>query len=127
MKIAALCSCVFCIHFDTIYDNRCLIENVFALYVEQFGIDEVQIGQIYFGCGLLVLYIGPYLSKVIIKILGAGRSILFASLCMVSDMAIFVVVPNFYSAVISMVLFAIVISFAYTCQYTFFEGLQECS
>lgn len=101
-------------------------EYFFPLYVEQYGIDEVEIGRIYFGCGVLVLYIGPYLSKGILKILGAGKSILFASLCMVFDMAIFVVVPNLYSVIIGMVLLAIVISFAYTCQYTYFEGLQEC-
>ena len=34
-------------------------EYFFPLYVEQFGIDEVQIGRIYLGCGMLVIYIGP--------------------------------------------------------------------
>lgn len=102
-------------------------EYFFPLYVEQFGIDEVQIGRIYLGCGVLVLYIGPFLSKRILKLLGVQKSILFASLCMAGNMALFVIFPNIYSVMIGMVIFALIISFAYTCQYTYFESLDECS
>lgn len=101
-------------------------EYFFPLYVEQYGIDEVQIGRIYLGCGVLVLYIGPILSKYILKTLGARMSIVLASISMAFAMAIFVVVPNLYTVMIGMVVLAITISFAYTCQYTYFEGLKEC-
>lgn len=102
-------------------------EYFFPLYVEQFGIDEVQIGRIYLGCGVLVLYIGPFLSKRILKIFGAQKSILFASLCMIGNMALFVFFPNLYSVMFGMVMFALIISFAYTCQYTYFESMKECA
>ena len=102
-------------------------EYFFPLYVEQFGIDEVQIGRIYLGCGVLVLYIGPYLSKRILKMFGAGKSIMLASLCMAFNMAFFVVMPNLFSVIAGMVILSVVISFAYTCQYTYYERMRECS
>lgn len=102
-------------------------EYFFPLYVEQFGMDEVQIGRIYLGCGMLVLYIGPFLSKYILKVFGAKKSIVLASLCMACNMGLFVLMPNIYSVMIGMVILAVVISFAYTCQYTYFEGLSECT
>lgn len=102
-------------------------EYFFPLYVEQFGIDEVQIGRIYLGCGVLVLYIGPYLSKRILKMFGAGKSIMLASLCMAFNMAFFFLMPNLFSVIAGMVILSVVISFAYTCQYTYYERMQECS
>ncbi|MEE0919015.1 MAG: MFS transporter [Lachnospiraceae bacterium] len=101
-------------------------EYFFPLYVEQFGIDEVQIGRIYLGCGMLVIYIGPLLSKYLLKVLGAKRSVVLASLCMALNMGLFVLVPNIFIVLADMVVLSVVISFAYTCQYTYFEGLDEC-
>ena len=102
-------------------------EYFFPLYVEQFGMTEVQIGRIYLGCGMLVLYIGPFLSKYILKVLGAKKSIVFASLAMAADMGLYVLLPNIYSVIAGMVILSVIISFAYTCQYTYYESLKECS
>lgn len=102
-------------------------EYFFPLYVEQFGVDEVTIGRIYLGCGMLVIYIGPLLSKHLLRTLGAKKSVVLASLCMAFDMALFALFPNPVSVFAGMVILAVVISFAYTCQYTYFEGLDECS
>lgn len=102
-------------------------EYFFPLYVEQFGVDEVTIGRIYLVCGMLVIYIGPLLSKYLLMTLGAKKSVVLASLCMAFDMALFVLFPNPVSVFAGMVILAVVISFAYTCQYTYFEGLDECS
>lgn len=102
-------------------------EYFFPLYVEKFGMNEVQIGRIYLCCGFFVLYIGPYLSKCILRVFGAGKSIIFASFCMALTMAIFAIVPNLYTVILGMVMLGFVISFAYTCQYTYYERLQECS
>lgn len=102
-------------------------EYFFPLYVEQFGITEVQIGRIYLGCGMLVLYIGPFLSKYILRMLGAKKSIVLASLCMAFDMGLYVLIPNIYSVLAGMVILSVIISFAYTCQYTYYERLSECS
>lgn len=102
-------------------------EYFFPLYVEQFGVGEVAIGRIYLGCGMLVIYIGPLLSKHLLKTLGAKRSVVLASLCMAFDMALFALFPNPVSVFAGMIILAVVISFAYTCQYSYFEGLDECS
>lgn len=102
-------------------------EYFFPLYVEQFGVDEVTIGRIYLGCGMLVIYIGPLLSKYLLRTLGAKKSVVLASLCMAFDMALFALFPNPVSVFAGMIILAVVISFAYTCQYTYFEGLDECS
>ena len=102
-------------------------EYFFPLYVEQFGVDEVTIGRIYLGCGMLVIYIGPLLSKHLLRTLGAKRSVVLASLCMAFNMALFALFPNPVSVFAGMIILAVVISFAYTCQYTYFEGLDECS
>ena len=74
-----------------------------------------------------MLYIGPYLSKRILKMFGAGKSIMLASLCMAFNMAFFVVMPNLFSVIAGMVILSVVISFAYTCQYTYYERMRECS
>lgn len=102
-------------------------EYFFPLYVEQFGVDEVTIGRIYLGCGMLVIYIGPLLSKHLLRTLGAKKSVVLASLCMALNMALFALFPNPVSVFAGMVILSVVISFAYTCQYTYFEGLEECS
>lgn len=102
-------------------------EYFFPLYVEPYGIDEVQIGRIYLICGLFVLYIGPSLSKALLRILGAKKSIILASLCMAASMGMFVSFPGIVSVMIGMFLLSMVISFAYTCQYTYFEQLPECA
>lgn len=102
-------------------------EYFFPLYAEPYGIDEVQIGRIYLVCGVLVLYVGPTLSKRILKAFGPGKSIILASLCMAFNMALFFVFPNIYTVTVGMFVLSAVISFAYTCQYTYFEKLDECS
>lgn len=75
---------------------------------------------------MLVIYIGPLLSKYLLKVLGAKRSVVLASLCMALNMGLFVLVPNIFIVLADMVVLSVVISFAYTCQYTYFEGLDEC-
>ena len=76
---------------------------------------------------MLVIYIGPLLSKYLLRMLGAKRSVVLASLCMAFNMALFALFPNTVSVFAGMIILAVVISFAYTCQYTYFEGLDECS
>lgn len=77
--------------------------------------------------GALFLSLGPLLSKYLLRTLGAKKSVVPVSLCMAFDMALFVLFPNPVSVFVGMVILAVVISFAYTCQYTYFEGLDECS
>jgi predicted MFS family arabinose efflux permease len=98
-------------------------EYFFPLFVTDYGISEVQIGQIYLLCGIATLYPGPFLAKMLLKRLGAKGSIIFASGLMAANMVIFVVWPSLASVLAGVGILSIVISFAYTCQYTYFENV----
>lgn len=101
-------------------------EYFFPLYMERFGIDEIQIGRIYLACGLAALYAGPCLSGRLLRRLGAKRIVMLASLGMAVNMGIFVLFPNAASVTAGLIVLSFIISFAYTCQYTYFEQLPEC-
>ncbi len=100
-------------------------EYFFPLYAQEFGITEIRIGQIYLLCGMLVLYIGPYLSSWMIKKLGAYWSIITASALMGLNMLMFVLFPSLTTVITGVVILSVIISFAYTCQYTYFELTPE--
>lgn len=100
-------------------------EYFFPLYVEKYGMTEVEIGRFYLACGLIVLYIGPYLAKWIMAKFGARKAVVFASGLMCADMLLFVIYPSFGIAMLSIMIFSIIISFAYTCQYTYFSTIPE--
>ncbi len=102
-------------------------EYFFPLVASESGLGEAQIGQIYLLCGMGVLYLGPVISGWILKKLGAYWSILVASLGMVAAMVLYVIHPSFVSVIIGVIVLSLVISFAYTCQYTYFELLPECT
>jgi MFS family permease len=98
-------------------------EYFFPLFVQNYGITEVQIGQIYLLCGLSTLYLGPLLAKILLNGIGAKKSILLASGLMAANMMMFVLKPTLFSALIGVGIFSVIISFAYTCQYTYFEDV----
>ena len=100
-------------------------EYFFPIIADGAGISETRIGQIYLLCGMVVLYIGPYIANGMIKRYGAGRSVVFSSILMAANMAIYVVFPTVYSAIAGVVILSLIISFAYTCQYTYFSELNE--
>ena len=102
-------------------------EYFFPLFAEEHGITEVRIGQIYLVCGMMVIYIGPYLSSLLLKRFGVLRSVIGASAALGLGMLLFVVYPNTVSVIAGVVILSIVISFAYTCQYSYFERTPESS
>ena len=96
----------------------------FPLYVEQFGVNEIRIGQFYLLCGIAVLYIGPSLANVVIKKLGSFGCSLFASICLAFSIGAFVVYPSKLTAFLGVAFFYVTICFAYTCQYFSFENMK---
>ncbi len=100
-------------------------EYFFPLYAQEHGVSEVRIGQIYLVCGMLVLYIGPYLSSWMIRTLGAYWSIIAASAAMGFNMLMFVLFPSLATVIMGVVVLSLIISFAYTCQYTYYELTPE--
>lgn len=102
-------------------------EYFFPLFASENNIGEVRIGQIYLICGMLVIYVGPSLSKWLLKHLGALWSTVLASSLMCLNMLLFVLFPSLGSVIAGVVILSIVISFAYTCQYTYFEMTPQCA
>ena len=98
-------------------------EYFFPLYAQEHGIDEIRIGQIYLLCGIMVIYVGPLLSSKLLKRLGAKKSVLLASIAVGLDMLIFLIHPSLAAVIIGVVILSVVVSFAYTCQYTYIEQL----
>ncbi len=100
-------------------------EYFFPLYAAEHGMTEVRIGQIYLVCGMMVLYIGPVLSSWLIRHLGSFWSVVLASGLMAANMLLFILYPSMTSVLAGVVLLSVVISFAYTCQYSYFEQTPE--
>lgn len=93
----------------------------FPLYAGSEGMSEVMIGYIYLLCGVMTLYVGPFLSKFLLHKIGPKKSVLLASVLMGGVMLVYVVFPSLPAVICAVVVFSYIISFAYTCQYSYFE------
>ena len=102
-------------------------EYVFPLVGAESGIGEVQIGRIYLLCGIVSLYMGPYISSWMLKKFGGFKSICIASLLLSVGIAAYFIYPHYLSAVAGVVILALASSFAFACQYTYFENLPVVS
>lgn len=97
----------------------------FPLFAGTEGMSEVRIGQFYLLCGLLTLYIGPVLSNALLKKTGPKNSVIFASVSMVIVILAYVIYPGLYTVLAAVIMFSVVTSFAYTCQYSYFESIPS--
>lgn len=100
-------------------------EYFFPLFAQENGMSEVRIGQVYLLCGLLVIYLGPKISQWMLARLGALNSVILASVAMGANMLLYVAAPSMGSVLAGVVILSVIISFAYTCQYTYFEDLPD--
>ena len=100
-------------------------EYFFPLYVMDHGMDEVKVGQLFLICGLLVIYVGPYISSWVIKKFGTFWSIVFATSIMGLNLFISGIFLSVLTVIAGVVVLSLVVSFAYTCLYTYFEQLPD--
>ncbi len=100
-------------------------EYFFPMFASENALAEERIGQIYLLCGLLVIYVGPHISSWVIKHMGTFWSIIFASILMAGNMLLFVIKPGMLTVLAGVVILSVITSFAYTCQYTYFEQLPD--
>ena len=98
----------------------------FPTYAQEHGLSDVRVGQIYLLCGLLVLYLGPKISGMILKKLGSFRGVLAASLLVGAAIALFVLFPAMGSVIAGVLLVYAAYTFGSVCQYTYFQELPEC-
>ena len=97
----------------------------FPLYAGENGISELRIGQIYLVCGVVTLYVGPVIAKSLLEKVGSRLSIIIASLAMGTTIAVYLIKPGINIVIFAVVLFSFVTSFAYTCQYAYFESIPQ--
>jgi predicted MFS family arabinose efflux permease len=99
----------------------------FPMYVEPLGVSEVRIGQIYLVLGMCVLYTGPKLAELMIKLFKGKGSIVIATLLIAAGMGVFVISPSVFTAIVALAIIHVANSFAYTCQYFYFGELPIVS
>ena len=97
----------------------------FPLFAGDMGVSEVRIGQIYLLCGVMTLYVGPVISGYLLERIGARKAVALAGFLMMVVMLLYVIRPEFPVVLAAVIIFSYIISFAYTCQYSFFELLPE--
>jgi len=100
-------------------------EYLFPLFATEQGMSEVSIGRVYLLCGLMVLYVGPMLSGWLLHNYGAKICVLLASGLLIADMVLFVIWPSMQVVIAGVIILSFITSFAYTCQYSYFDTLGE--
>ena len=100
-------------------------EYFFPLYAAEMGIAEADIGQIYLLCGLLVIYLGPVLTKTLIGLLGGKWTTVVASGLMIIATLLFAFVPTMPAALIGVLLLSVAISFGYAAQSSYYAGIPQ--
>ncbi len=100
-------------------------EYFFPLYAAEMGITESDIGRIYLICGLLVIYMGPFFTRVLVGRLGGKGTAVLASGLMIVATLLFAVVPTITAAVLGILLLSIAISFGYAAQSTYYSSLPQ--
>lgn len=100
-------------------------EYFFPLYAAEMGITETDIGRIYLLCGLVVIYLGPVLTKVFVEKLGGKWTAVLASALMIVATLLFSFLPTPAAAVAGLLLLSIAISFGYAAQSTYFASLPQ--
>lgn len=98
-------------------------EYFFPLYAQSMGLSEADIGHIYLVCGLMVIYLGPVLSRYALGKVGVRGAVIAASLMMALSMLLFAALPSLVSALLGLALLSAAISFGYAAQNTYYTSL----
>jgi len=98
-------------------------EYFFPLYAAEMGVTETDIGRIYLLCGLMVIYVGPAVTRALIEKLGGKWTVVAASALVGFSTLLFVLVPTFPAAVAGLLLLSIATSFGYASQSTYYSSL----
>jgi MFS family permease len=102
-------------------------EYYLPLRAGEYNVSEVNISRFYLICGLIFLYLGPALTRFIIKHIGLFGGICLAVFLMAEALLLNVIMPTVIMAFFGMVLLSLATSFCYGCMYTFFGALPASS
>ena len=98
-------------------------EYLFPIYAAEAGMSEVDIGRIFLLFGLVVIYLGPLVTQVLIDKIGTKWTVISASVIMSGATLLFAFKPSLVTAVIGIAMLSIAVSFGYTAQSTYYAGL----
>ena len=98
-------------------------EYLFPIYAAEAGMSEVDIGRIFLLFGLVVIYIGPPVTQLLIDKIGTKWTVISASVIMSGATLLFAFKPSLTTAVIGIAMLSLAVSFGYTAQSTYYAGL----
>ncbi len=102
-------------------------EYFFPLYAAEMGVSEADIGRIYLVCGLVVIYLGPVLTKAFIGRIGGKGTVMLATALIAGASLLFAFVPTLGAAVAGVLLLSVATSFGYAAQSTYYASLPGVS
>ncbi len=97
----------------------------FPLFGEENALTPTQISMAFLLMGVISIYFGPGLTKVLSEKLGAKNSMLLATALYAMALVIFVIRPEISTCYIAVVLFAFADSFGFTAQSVYYATLPE--
>lgn len=98
-------------------------EYFFVRFASQNGYSEDQLGKLFLFCGLVIIYLGPVISKYVTRLVGNRLMVLFASGLFAAALSLFLISPGMPAAVTGLFLVSLGISFGYTAQSNYYTGL----
>ena len=97
----------------------------FPIFGEENGLTPTQISLAFLLMGLISIYFGPGLTKLLSEQLGAKKSMLLATGLYAMALIIFIVRPQISTCYVAVVLFAFADSFGFTMQSVHYSTLPE--
>lgn len=103
------------------------LNYLFPIYADSMGASSSSIGRAFLINGLLIIYLGPILSRYSEKYFGAKKSLVTASLIMGCSLLIFAGVGTLAAAYITVMLLGLADSFGVAAQSNYFLSLGAVS
>ena len=100
-------------------------EYFLPLAADEYHVSEVNISRFYLICGLVFLYVGPAITRFLMKHLGMLGGSFLANMLMAAAMLFYVARPTIGVVFFGMVMLSFVTAFAYGCMHTFFGELPQ--
>ncbi|MDR1299176.1 MAG: MFS transporter [Oscillospiraceae bacterium] len=94
----------------------------FPIFSVGSGVSETNIGRLYMLSGMIVIYAGPQMTRVLISRLGGRWTVVFASALACGAILLFAAAPTVRSAVAGIMLLSLAASFGYAAQSDYYSG-----
>jgi predicted MFS family arabinose efflux permease len=103
------------------------LNYLFPIFAESRGVSSANVGRAFLINGLIIIYLGPILSRISEKYLGTKKSLVLASLIIGISMLIFASFGTLAAAFATVILLGLADSFGVAAQSNYFLGLRAVS